>query len=287
MTFSNHRWIGVVGLLVAAGCTSGPFATRPSAPTGPDPARPANISPAPLTSNEPYVAPTDESRLDVLLATARTMESSQQVGEAITAYEKILSKEPNESRAWKRLAVLHDRSGRPDLAEPYYQQALQRHPRDATLHADYGYSLYLRERWADSEQHLRTALSLQPGSKRSHVNLGMLLARTERGDEALREFALGGLKEAEARNNLALAMSLNRRFGEAAEQYAQAVQLDPQLKQAAQSQRELRGVMAKLETGGSPTALAAPRGEVMPASYQTSPADLRREFSRFPPPELQ
>ena len=50
-----------------------------------------------------------------------------------------------------------------------------------------------------AEAHLRQAAQLQPSLRRAQVNLGMLLARTNREEESLYCFANAGLSEAAAR----------------------------------------------------------------------------------------
>ncbi len=223
-------------------------------------------------STPPAGPVTLDQKVDVLLATARSLETSKKSSEAVKAYEQVLRLSPDHAVACHRLAVLHDQNGRSDLAEKFYQQALARDPRNAQLHGDYGYSCYVRQNWVAAEQHLRRSLELQPTSRRAQNNLGMLLARTNRAPEGMQAFAQAGLSEAEAYNNVAFALALNRRLSEAADQYSQAVALDPKLEPARRSSRELQEIIARQE----------PQGRILPTSFQASPEEVRAAVVRFP-----
>ncbi len=95
---------------------------------------------------------------------------------------------------------------------------LKRDPQNAEVYADRGYSFYLQQKWPEAEQNLRRALQLDSSLGRAHNNLGLLLARTGRQDEALMEFQLAGCSEAECRTNLVHSMMLDQRWNEARQQ---------------------------------------------------------------------
>lgn len=264
------RWL-ILLLPGIVGCQSGPmagmsklFAGRETQQSGPLVKSQTNTPLASSVSNN--------GKVDVMLAAARSLESSQQHGEAIKAYEQILRLEPNNVTALHRMAVAHDRNGRPDLAEPFYQKALAKNSRSAAMHCDFGYSCYLRQEWAQSEKHLRQAVAIDPTYRRAQNNLGMLLARTSREAEGLQAFAGAGLSEAEARNNVAFALSLNRRLNEAADQYAQAISLDPNLERAQRSSREVQQLLTRREAPGT----------VMPTAFQGNAASIREAVVRLP-----
>jgi hypothetical protein len=60
----------------------------------------------------------------------------------------------------------------------------------------------------------------------------LLLARTNRPDQALEEFARGGCSLAESRANLAFALMLEKRWGDAQKQFSMALAADPDLEAA-------------------------------------------------------
>jgi Tfp pilus assembly protein PilF len=162
------------------------------------------------------------------------------------AYYAVLRSDDNRADAYHRLALLHDRRGESEQARRLYFAALERDPNNANLQCDYGYSLYLQGRWEEAESSLRRALAMDPQLARAHANLGMVLARSGRQDEALHEFQMAGCREAEARNNLAFALLLERRREAALQQLEMALALDPELKQA---QRSINGLRA-MSVGG-------------------------------------
>jgi tetratricopeptide (TPR) repeat protein len=102
--------------------------------------------------------------------------------------------------ALHRLAVLHDGKGEFETSEEFYRAALSQDPNNAELLCDWGYRCYLHRDFQQAEACLRKALSLKNGFARAHNNLGLLLGRTGRCDEALDEFARAGCSEPGARS---------------------------------------------------------------------------------------
>ena len=107
--------------------------------------------------------------------------------------------------------MLSDREiqGNSQEAEKHYLESLRLEPGAAKVLCDYGYNLYLRESWEAAETKFQLAIEAGPQYLRARVNFGMLLARTGRNDEALQQFALGGLSEGAAHHNVALAATEN------------------------------------------------------------------------------
>ena len=85
-------------------------------------------------------------------------------------------------------------------------------PKYPDLLCDYGYSLYLQRRWAEAEGTLRKAVAEAPRHQRSHCNLGLVLAQTERKREALAEFQQEGCDASAAQANLGLVLAMNNRL---------------------------------------------------------------------------
>lgn len=185
-----------------------------------------------------------EQKADVQIALARGLEHQGRTDEAKKIYLDITKAVPRRADAFHRLALLHDHKGECALAQDYYRQALEREPQNAELHCDCGYSAYLQQHWEDAEKSLRRAIALAPDCTRAHNNLGMLLARTRRDGEALQEFAKAGANEAEARANLALAMTLSNRWTEAQTEYQAALTAAPHLKAAQDGVRIVQAVAA-------------------------------------------
>jgi Tfp pilus assembly protein PilF len=207
----------------------------------------------------------DRQVADVQLSMGHSYENQGDFNRAVDAYHEAIEKDPQRATAYWRLAVVRDRQGNVHESETLYRQALKREPKNADMHCDFGYSLYLQRRWAESEDHLRQAVGLKPALRRAHNNLGLLLAQTERGDEALAEFRKSGCQDAEAHTNLAFVLTLNRRWDEAREQYELALEKNPSAEGAKTGLENLNTLIAKstLDTGA-----------VVPANFER-PADIR------------
>jgi Tfp pilus assembly protein PilF len=182
-----------------------------------------------------------EQKADIQLALAISAERQGRTEEAKTAYEEIIELVPQHVDAHHRLAVLLSRQGECEAAEVYYRRAVQIEPANARLHGDRGYNDYLQEKWVEAEASLRRAIELDDKFTHARNNLGMLLARTGREQEAMQQFAKAGCDRAQATANLALAMALEGRIESAQEAYQRALRHNPDLTGA-------RDMLARLES---------------------------------------
>ena len=178
----------------------------------------------------------------------RTAELEGDLDTAMAAYNEALKNDPHRADANQRLAVVHDRMGEFRESAAYYAKALAAAPGDAEIFCDKGYSLYLQRRWAEADVCLRQAIALKPRLARAHNNLGLLLARDGKVDEALAEFRAAGLRPAEAHQNVAFVMSTERRWDEARRQYELAIAANPASTTARERLAELGKVSEKLQT---------------------------------------
>ena len=69
------------------------------------------------------------------------------------------------------------------------QQFLQRHPDHAPAHEALGTLLVTSRRYEEAEMHLRSAVRLDPKSVRANYQLGLVLGRLGKKDEADRQLA--------------------------------------------------------------------------------------------------
>lgn len=199
--------------------------------------------------------PSDRQVADVQLTLARSLERRGEIESAMSAYRQAIEKNPRHATGYWRMAILQDRQGHFDESGALYQQALKLDPKNADLCCDYGYSLYLQRRWAESEEHLSRAIALKARHQRAHNNLGLVLAQTERSDDALAEFRKSGCNTSEAHNNLAFVMTLNKRWDDARCQYELALDADPDSAVARSGLECLEAVVAKAGPNASPIAL--------------------------------
>src|SRR5262249_29159438 len=128
--------------------------------------------------------------------------------------------------ACSRLGVLYDQECKFDEAAHWHRKAVAAQPKNPDFLCNLGYSLYLQGNLIDAEKSLRQCLALAPEHARGRNNLGLILARTDRCEEALAEFHRAGCNEADAQTNLAYALTLERRWAEAQACYERALAAD-------------------------------------------------------------
>ena len=186
-----------------------------------------------------------EQKADIQIVLAGGLERQERLDEAGDMYLKAIEADPSRSDAHHRLALLYERQGRSQAADTHYRQALELDGENPNLHCDIGYSHYFHQRWPEAESSLRRAIQLSPGLRRAHNNLGLVLARTGREQEAFDEFARAGCNRAEAHSNLAFAMSLSNRWNEAEVEFQRALDTDPDLLPARNGLDSLRALLAK------------------------------------------
>src|SRR5262249_39428877 len=159
--------------------------------------------------------------------------------QALAAYQEALRRDPSRGDAALRAAALLDQQGKFAESEECYRKAEAARPGSADVACNRGYSLYVQQRWDEAEAALRQALARQPDHRRAHNNLGLVLARTGRAEEALGEFRKAGLDEADARVNLAFALTLQQAWPQARAEYARALTADPSSAPAKRGLEEL------------------------------------------------
>jgi Tfp pilus assembly protein PilF len=212
-------------------------------------------------------APDNRQAADVQVAMGRTLEK-QNAPRALAAYEDAVKRDPSRCDAALRAAMLLDQQGKFEESEEYYRKAEKAQPGSAKVACNRGYSLYLQKRWPEAEAALREALTRQADLRPAHNNLGLVLARTGRADEALGEFRKAGLDEADARVNLAFALTLQEAWPEARAQYAKALKADPSSTPAKQGLAELNALLARRERPAAPDSEVHRASAELPATAQ-------------------
>lgn len=226
--------------------------------TAPSPPPPSNVS-LPHLEDEKLAFGQDadaatltpKQKAGVQLYVGSQFERNNEPQRAMETYREVIRKDPTCAEAYHRLAILKDKAGQSDEAFKLFHEAIRREPKNAEYYCDLGYSLYLQRRWKESETNLRHALELQSSHTRAHNNLGLVLARTERYDEALSEFSRVGCCEAEARANLAHALMLESRWADAEAQCERALaskNLTPEMQAKLSRLRTVARAEAKAES---------------------------------------
>ncbi|NND99962.1 MAG: tetratricopeptide repeat protein [Pirellulaceae bacterium] len=144
------------------------------------------------------------SQIKLKSAVAEAAYNRGDVDQAIETYNEILRAHDDLIDVRHQVALIHDKRGDFAKAQVQYQAILERQPNDAKVLSDFGYSLYLQESFDAAEQQLNAAVQADPRYLRARLNLGLLLARTGRIDDALSQFELSGLNESQAHCNIAM-----------------------------------------------------------------------------------
>lgn len=220
------QWLLPVGLSLAVigGCSSSRFglakndapAKKPKdadvveygnpwkKPKKEEPVEPKELPPELAKLKEKRQAPKDQpADVTPWLKNAAVAESKGELGAAKELYKKILDKDPNNSEAHHRLAVIADQQQDPQTADVHYQTALKLNRKDADLLSDMGYSLYLRGKYDESEMRLKEALEANAYHRGAHSNLGLVYGKQGKYDQALAAFRQAGT-ESDAQRNMAL-----------------------------------------------------------------------------------
>ena len=166
----------------------------------------------------------DQAELHAAMSQAAEKRGDREA--ALKAYQRARELGSDKTDTLHRMAVLHDKQGESVKAEELYEAVLAQEPENYEAHCDYGYSLYLRHEWDKSDVHLREAIRLKPDLSRARNILAMKLARSGHVAEAMAEFARGGVPQAEAHANIALAMILEGKDTQAKHQMTIAASLE-------------------------------------------------------------
>ncbi|MBU4277436.1 MAG: tetratricopeptide repeat protein [Proteobacteria bacterium] len=139
---------------------------------------------------------------------------------------RAVSLDPSLWRAQNLLGVIHNRRGQPRQAMNAFRSALQSRPNNPALYNNLALALAMAGDLRGSEASLRRALALDPEHRLAANNLGLLLARQGRDDEAFQVFARSqGV--AKAHNNMGVILAWQGRTPQAQEQFRLAVQTLP------------------------------------------------------------
>lgn len=136
-----------------------------------------------------------------------------------------------------RLAESYARAGKMADAVDVLAEAVAEDPSNASLQNYYGQFLFLAGRYGPAESAFRKALSLDSYLTDAHNNLGALLDRTGRKDEAIDEFKTALADPAyptpqKVWLNLGMTYASQGRSLEAIRAFRQAVEIDPKFYRA-------------------------------------------------------
>lgn len=170
------------------------------------------------------------TRAEVCRRTGMELAAYDRDEHAIAQFERALEIQPEMRGIAHPLAVLYDRQGRIDDAERQYQRALKESPRSADVLNDYGYFQYSQGQIEDAELYLLRALSRDAKHRQANVNLGLVYAA--RGDfERSFEVFERATGKAAAHHNVGMLLAREGRTQEAISHLEASVRRDPSLQQ--------------------------------------------------------
>lgn len=129
------------------------------------------------------------------------LEAEGQHADAISAYQRAVSLDPNYLQAHVNLVAAFGRLGRHADAERHYRQALGLDAEAVELHINWGTLQATRGEYADAIRSFRRGLAINPNSADLHADLGSVLQQT--GDSAQAASHLRRAVELEPRHRLA------------------------------------------------------------------------------------
>jgi Flp pilus assembly protein TadD len=148
----------------------------------------------------------------------------------IAAAQKALTKavrlDPSLWRAQNLLGVIHNRNQRPKQAQRAFRAALQARPGNPALYNNLALSQMMLDDYTGAEASLRRALALNPEHRLAANNLGLLLMRQGRREEAFQVFAQA-VGVAQAHNNLGVILAWQGQPRQAQAQFQLAMQSLP------------------------------------------------------------
>lgn len=124
------------------------------------------------------------------------------------------------------LGIAYDRVGQHKQAAEAYNRALTVAPKDFSVIANLGYSLYLADDYAGALKRLKQAAKLSPGQPVIYNNLGVVTARVGKYDEAYKYFVIAS-NDYDAHLKLASILEDHGRDRDAVKHYEAALAMQP------------------------------------------------------------
>lgn len=142
-------------------------------------------------------------RAKTYYAAGQLFEYQGKLAQAVARYRQAIEVEPTFLPAHNQMSLVYNTLGKYSQAERILKNALKLAPNEAYLHNNLAFNYILQHRPQDAERELRKALALRPDFKRAKMNLGIVLAKQDKCDQALTYF-LEACPPHEANYNLAM-----------------------------------------------------------------------------------
>ena len=193
-------------------------------------------------------------------AAGRIFEQQGSPEKAIDQYRKAIAVNHQYTAAYARLGLMLSITGQHEESVAAFSKAVELKPASAILRNNLGFELLYVERWAEAERHLREAVRLDTRLAQAHINLGLLLGRTQRDEQAVDSFRMV-LPEPDAYYNLGLLQRAQGRHKQAVESFRHVLTINPEFNAA---QRQLVQVERKITSTETPTTTVAVNDPAVP-----------------------
>jgi tetratricopeptide (TPR) repeat protein len=166
----------------------------------------------------------------VVLLTFLTIQRNRDYNSALTIWQDVVEKCPNNPRAQYNLGFALVQQGRLQEAIGHYEQTLRIMPNYAEAHNDLGNALLHVGKVQEAIGHYGQALRIMPDYAEAHNDMGVALVKLGKVSEAISHWEQAVRIRpdyAEAHYNLGLALEKLGRTPEATAHYEQALKLQP------------------------------------------------------------
>lgn len=162
---------------------------------------------------------------ETFFAAAQLLEQQNYLEKSIVQYRHAVMSNHEYVAAYHRLGLLLSRTGHNVEAGEALARAVELMPDSAILRNNLGFEYVLQQKWELAERELRKAVELSPTFARAHINLGLVLGKLQRFDEAS-ECLMTVLNESDAYYNLGLIYRAQDRYEDAADAFRAALEID-------------------------------------------------------------
>ncbi len=216
--------LATLGFVTATGCTSPGFLPWSTA------SQPTASESGSAASDASHEELPPKEAAHACLVAAEELQKSGHAEQAIFLYEKARRNDPGLKSVAHRLAVLYDAQGDSARSLSEYNKAVESDPRNPDLLSDFGYYYYERGNLAEAEQSLRKALAIDPNLQKALATLGLVLAGQGRFDESFAVFCKV-VGPAAAHSNVGVLLAKQGRNDDARREFRAALALDSTLGQ--------------------------------------------------------
>lgn len=237
--FRNRKpLLGLLMPLVLAGCASAPNLT------------------ARITGRS-------EDAYQETFLSARMTEQKGELLKASQQYEELLKKYPRKAELHHRLGILSQKSGRPEQAVNYLNQAHQISPMDVDILCDLGYSHYLQGNAEEALKIFQQAQQIKPGHARTQSNLAIALIELDQVPAAM-SLLRQSMGEAAAATTVGFALAQKGELTQAQHYFSQALDTDASNQQAAEALVQIKSMLASQNSPGTTMAGSASQPPAFP-----------------------